>query len=88
MTTWDSKLTTVISILGGFAEEVSWGLKDDGVLDEFYDKINTEWGAKFTIIEGLDIEYAYPRTQVNSGRPDFTTCQSNQNNTDDDLFLF
>lgn len=87
MITWDAKITTVISILGGFAEEVSWGLKDDGVLTQFIDKINKEWSVKFPTFEGLDIGYALPSNHITSGRPDFTTCFLRSEAIKEELFL-
>jgi hypothetical protein len=87
MITWDAKITTVISILGGFAEEVSWGLKDDGVLTQLIDKINKEWSVKFPTFEGLDIGYALPSKQITSGRPDFTTCLLRSEAIKEELFL-
>jgi hypothetical protein len=63
MLTWDSKITTVISMLGGFADAVSRGLDEEDLLFEFYDKINTEWSKKFPTLNGLDVDYALPNNK-------------------------
>lgn len=45
--TWDSKITTVISILSGFADAVTRGLDEDGILLEFYEKVEKEYSPTF-----------------------------------------
>lgn len=60
MLTWDSKITTVIGMLGGFADAVTRGLDEEGLLFQFYDVVNTEWSKKFPTINGLDVDFALP----------------------------
>lgn len=60
MLTWDSKITTVISMLGGFYDAVALGLAEDGILLQFYDKVNSEWSKAFPTLSGLDLDYALP----------------------------
>ena len=75
MLTWDSKITTVIGMLGGFADAVSRGLSEEGLLLDFYNVIQTEWTPKFPKMNGLGVEYALPSYKPPQARDDFVTCR-------------
>ena len=73
--TWDSKITTVISMLGGFADAVADGLQSDKVLDTFTSKIKSEFEKVFTKVLGDTVDYALPAVSIPDGRKDFVSCQ-------------
>jgi hypothetical protein len=47
MTTWDSKITTVVAIMGGLSDIIADKMQKDMVLDSFLNVVNTEWSAVF-----------------------------------------
>lgn len=50
LVTWDSKITTVVSLLGGVADLVRPKMKADGIYDEFIHVANVRYhhGAKLS----------------------------------------
>ena len=60
MTTWDSKITTVVSILGGLVDVITRKMKADNVFDKFIDIVNSEWNLAFPELKGEEIDFAHP----------------------------
>jgi len=47
MTTWDSKITTVVGMMGGISDFIAHKLDKQGLLSTFVDKVNYEWNLVF-----------------------------------------
>lgn len=62
MLTWDSKITTVISMMGGFADMVKLGLQNDNVYTQFMAFLDPYYKSVFTNVQGTDMGYALPAT--------------------------
>ena len=77
MTTWDSKITTVVGMMGGLQEIVGAKMQKDNILQPFLDKINYEWTLVFgnDTIKGSHVGYALPEVGFPQPRDDFTTCR-------------
>ena len=76
MTTWDSKITTVLAMMGGITDIIQRRMVADKVYDSFISKVNQEWGLVFTSIKGLNIGYGFPKAPIPQARPDFNTCST------------
>ena len=76
MTTWDAKITTVLSIMGGLADYNAKKLSWDNKLSIFLSVVNREWSQAFTDIQGIDAPLALPNTTIpyGNGREDFISC--------------
>ncbi|KAF2071198.1 hypothetical protein CYY_007484 [Polysphondylium violaceum] len=72
--TWDSKITTVLSIVGGLADVNGIFLAIDGKLDRFQYIINREWSLAFPNIQGEDLPFMYPQVQTPMKLNDFSMC--------------
>ncbi|KAL0482233.1 hypothetical protein AKO1_011119 [Acrasis kona] len=73
--TWDSKVTTVVAMLGGVSDITEKVLRKQGKYERFYNLVNKEWSSKFTSIRGEDIPFALPSSQLPCKDPcDFSTC--------------
>ena len=75
--TWDSKITTVVSMLGGFKDAVAKKMKTQRIYNSFLSKITDEWSTKFLNIATPNVPFATPNTQILHSRSDFTTCLKN-----------
>jgi hypothetical protein len=75
--TWDSKITTVIGIMGGITDIIAAKMKKDLVYDKFVDIVNKEWAMVFTELSGESVAFALPNVQIPKGRDDFITCRLN-----------
>ncbi|KAJ5214340.1 hypothetical protein N7449_001509 [Penicillium cf. viridicatum] len=74
--TWDSKVTTVVAILGGVTDFVRQKMKADNVYDEFVDIIEAEYSRVFTDLKGEDVDFCLPQETVpDVGLVDFTLCK-------------
>ncbi|KAJ5402663.1 uncharacterized protein N7487_008559 [Penicillium crustosum] len=74
--TWDSKVTTVVAILGGVTDFVRQKMKTDEVYDEFVDIIQAEYSRVFTHLKGEDVDFCLPQETVpDVGLVDFTLCK-------------
>ncbi|CAI7565174.1 unnamed protein product [Penicillium glandicola] len=74
--TWDSKVTTVVAILGGVSDFVRQRMKAENVYDEFVDIIETEYSRVFTHLKGEDVDFCLPQETVpDVGLVDFTFCE-------------
>lgn len=79
LVTWDSKITTVVAMLGGVGDIVSEKMKRDGIYDEFQRVTQREYGMVFgddgERLKGEDVELCYPNAQIpQGGKADFTAC--------------
>lgn len=75
--TWDSKITSVVAMIGGVSDIVERGMRKDGTFDRFASVIDREWSRVFTQLNGEDIPFATPTSRIPTvGVPikDFPTC--------------
>ncbi|EGC39213.1 hypothetical protein DICPUDRAFT_75224 [Dictyostelium purpureum] len=75
--TWDSKITTVLSMLGGVSEINYNYLQLNSNFSRFYDIINREWSLAFPQLNGESLPFMYPNNEIptNDKLKDFTSCQ-------------
>lgn len=64
MTTWDSKITTVIGMMGGLTDLVSRKMQHDNIYTAFVDKIDYEWGLVFGNLTDEGAGYALPSAAI------------------------
>ena len=82
VTTWDSKVTTVLALAGGVASLTSTGLAREpwaggpgNALDRFRDVVGRAYAASFPVIVGTEEPFATPGVPVPDAAPDWTgTC--------------
>ncbi|KAG6003742.1 hypothetical protein E4U43_000877, partial [Claviceps pusilla] len=75
LVTWDSKVLTVIALLGGMGDFVRAKMKKDGVYDEFISVTKIEYGRVFENLQGEDIPLCLPTASVpDAGLEDFGQC--------------
>jgi hypothetical protein len=77
LTTWDSKITTVVALLGGTAQLAADGMRKDGVYDAFVKVVSNEWTNVFVEpLFGEAAPFGVPTVSVPSqaGVSDFTSC--------------
>lgn len=76
MTTWDSKITTVVAMMGGLTSIVESKLKKTKAYDSFIAVVDKEWSLVFgDDLKGDDVAFALPSVQFpEGGRDDFVTC--------------
>lgn len=60
--TWDSKITTVVGMMGGVGSLTGRKLFHDGKLFEFKRILDRELDLTFETIKGKEVEFAYPET--------------------------
>lgn|GEM_PF-2735755 len=70
--TWDSKITTVVAILGGFHPEIGRSMRADGVYDRFICIVDKEHRAAFPNLQGRNIPFAFPTAEIPHALSDFT----------------
>ncbi|EWY82271.1 hypothetical protein FOYG_14381 [Fusarium oxysporum NRRL 32931] len=77
LVTWDSKVTTVLSLMNGVVDLVRERMKSDGIYNEFLKITEREHVRVFgNKLKGEDIEFCLPKNKVpDAGLKDFTTCQ-------------
>lgn len=73
--TWDSKITTVLAIMGGNRDIIRNYLKQTDKYGIFIDRITKEYTREFTKINGLFLDFALPTVTIKKGRPDFPNCK-------------
>ncbi|ORY25727.1 putative GPI anchored protein [Naematelia encephala] len=73
---WDSKVTTVVGLLGGVSRLVRDKMKTDGVYDSFRQRLGEEYGRGFPDgLLGENVDLCWPADQIpNGGAMDFTNC--------------
>lgn len=74
LVTWDSKITSLIAMLGGVGHLSARQLKKDGKYELFYNRVNEEWSRVFTNIRGEELEFALPTVAVPNILQNFTMC--------------
>ncbi|KAG5791156.1 hypothetical protein H9Q69_009806 [Fusarium xylarioides] len=77
LVTWDSKVTTVLSLMNGVVDLVRQRMKSDGIYNEFLKITEREHVRVFgNQLKGEDIEFCLPKNKVpDAGLKDFTACQ-------------
>jgi hypothetical protein len=78
LTTWDSKITTVLASLGGIGDITVDALGLENLL-KFVKRIDAEWEREFPDwrkLPGSHLDFQLPMMQVPEVLPDFTTCNS------------
>ncbi|KXT07217.1 hypothetical protein AC578_2453 [Pseudocercospora eumusae] len=72
---WDSKITTIVALLGGVRDLVREKMRRDGVYDEFLSRIGDEYARVFTDVKSGDGKLCLPTARVrNAGLKDYTSC--------------
>ncbi|KAH8691986.1 putative GPI anchored protein [Talaromyces proteolyticus] len=75
LVTWDSKITTVIAILGGVTDFVRQKMKADNIYDEFINTAQDAYSSVFNNLKGENIDFCLPEETVNDSiLTDFTLC--------------
>ncbi|CAK63157.1 unnamed protein product (macronuclear) [Paramecium tetraurelia] len=72
--TWDSKMTTVLGMLGGIFDYTAKKLNVEGNYNLFLKVLNREWQQSFSNLKGADVPFAYPNATFPQVKKDFTTC--------------
>ncbi|KAJ4238540.1 hypothetical protein NW757_012930 [Fusarium falciforme] len=78
LVTWDSKVTTVVALLGGVVDLVRDRMQSDGIYDEFLKITEREHVRVFgQHLKGEDIDLCLPKEEVpDAGLKDFTACRA------------
>ncbi|KAK4561672.1 hypothetical protein LTR86_004351 [Recurvomyces mirabilis] len=72
---WDSKVTTVVALLGGVSGFVKAKMMEEGIYNEFINVTNREYSRVFTDLKGEDVALCLPNTAVpDAGLVDYTDC--------------
>jgi hypothetical protein len=76
--TWDTKITNVVSLLGGTSATNAEALKSLGLLDKFLSIVTSEWERVFTNPwNGENLEYKLPNATIPmNSSPEFDNCKS------------
>lgn len=75
MTTWDTKATTVLAMLGGTIDINMQALESAGKLNAFVQFVQKLYSTVFKDkINGEDIDFSLPSVKFPKGKSDFTTC--------------
>lgn len=78
LTTWDSKVTTLVAVMGGVVDLVSDAMQKLGVLHSFVDIIESEWQRVFHLpLLGEELPLRLPNAFIPHFLEDFTSCSSN-----------
>ncbi|KAM3448251.1 hypothetical protein MY3296_007934 [Beauveria thailandica] len=76
LVTWDSKITTVVSLLGGVGDLVRRKMKIDGIYHDFISIASREYSRVFQDLKGEDVELCLPIQRVPAaGLEDFSLCK-------------
>lgn len=75
--TWDSKITTVLAIMGGLSPITREVLKETKMYDRFTAVIQREWNRAFPVLHGENLSFALPTASLpGPGLGDFTLCSN------------
>lgn len=77
MLTWDTKITTLVAMLGGTRHIIEKELEKRGVLNVMKNRLELEYSLAFRNAVGFDAPYAVPNKTVTAGKKDFTSCSAN-----------
>lgn len=72
--TWDTKITTVLAVLGGTRNIIAQWLNKTGLLEEFTTRLEGEYKNQFGDIAAPELAWILPSTTISTGRPDFSSC--------------
>eukprot|EP01114_Cavostelium_apophysatum_P006357 TRINITY_DN1762_c0_g1_i1.p1 TRINITY_DN1762_c0_g1~~TRINITY_DN1762_c0_g1_i1.p1 ORF type:complete len:513 (+),score=91.94 TRINITY_DN1762_c0_g1_i1:144-1682(+) len=64
LTTWDSKVTSLVGMLGGISNITSTQMMQDGVYDRFTFVVNREYSLKFPSLKGESIPFGLPSLSI------------------------
>lgn len=81
LVTWDSKMTTVLGIMGGLGDYNAKKLSFESKLNKFLTIVKREYSLVFTDVQGIDAPYAYPEVGFPTGngiKEDFVICRVNK----------
>jgi hypothetical protein len=79
LVTWDSKITTVLAMLGGVVNLNRNVLQQTNTYDRFTYVINREWSRVFTSLEGENLPFRTPTAAIPKSFPDaFSSCRPSQ----------
>lgn len=75
--TWDSKITTVVAMMGGLVSAVKERLQRESQYHSFLSRVSTEWGRVFDSSKlDVNVSFAYPSIGFpEPGRADFPNCK-------------
>ncbi|KAG8423949.1 hypothetical protein J3458_000793 [Metarhizium acridum] len=77
LVTWDSKITTVLALMGGVGGLVRPKMKRDRIYKDFIAITKREYGHVFKDLKGEDIALCLPNETVpDAGLEDFTLCSA------------
>ena len=72
---WDSKVTTVVALMGGVSDLVRPKMQKDGVLGTFEGVVKKEYEAVFGTLVGENVNLCLPNATVpDGGAVDLTSC--------------
>ena len=72
--TYDSKITTFLSMLGGLQDINAKILQKQGMFGRFYQVVTTEWSRVFPVLYGEDLDFQLPTATIPANYADFSTC--------------
>ncbi len=78
MTTWDTKITTVLGIVGGMSDIISAQLRRDQVYITFLKRVEKEWTLAFGSSQNIHdtLNFYLPTVSIPKIKADFTTCNN------------
>jgi hypothetical protein len=75
--TWDSKITSVVAMLGGIAHISERVMVRDNTFARFYAIVDKEWSRVFTNLNGENLPFKGPTATIPCVDPcDFPTCKA------------
>lgn len=74
MLTWDTKITTLLGVMGGTRTLLEDFLRSRNLLDKFKTRVEMEYATAFKYISGETLDFALPESGSITGRPDYATC--------------
>jgi hypothetical protein len=74
--TWDSKITSVVGMLGGINDIIRDALRNDGMYDRFLHIVTREWGRVFTNVQGDHLPFKLPNTDISDLLGSFDNCKA------------
>jgi len=73
--TWDSKLTTLCSMIGGISSIVKDGLVKENKITRFYLVVDREWNLAFPHLSGENLSFQRPTSTTPNPLGTFSSCQ-------------
>ena len=75
LTTWDSKITTVLAMLGGITDIIRDQLKIENKYQKFNQIVEKEWSRVFQDIRGEKLDFEFPSKKLPNVMKNFKNCQ-------------